>query len=273
MDQRQGKEKMKNPPKKNRVSSGESFDTVLASAVKNPVFSFESQEVRQWIDQFIVKARSRLEELYSKYGIPPDHLFVLGAICAQAPTPQEFPRRLRNGRERERTARLLERAADTIYELGALGMYGVRLFSDPALDLKLKAAAKRVRQVKSIPGRPKTPIMRDYAIFLADIFRLYANSPLYECINDLLHAAYPRNIWALHDNPEDAIRKLVGGKTMKNWSTSGDNNLKSLHDIEARKVVGEYEEKLAASNMSTEGYQQYLQALLGLARKYKINSV
>ena len=275
MVQNKRKEKMKNPAKESRVSSeAETFDDALDAALKHPVISFEEKEVREWIDQFIAKARPCLKELYESYRIPPDLIFVWAAICAQAPVPQTFPAKLRNGRQRERTATLLETAAETIKELGALDMYGVTLFSDAALDLKLKAAAIRIRQLRSTAGgRPKSYIMRDFAILLAELFRLYAKSPLHNSIDTLLHAAYPKDVWALHGEVENAVCNLIGGQTSKDWFTSADSDFRNLHAVEERKLVADYEQKLTASNMTAPIYQRQLMALLKLAHKYKINAV
>src|SRR5262249_44717652 len=158
--------KMKNPAKKSQGFGEENdFEKVLASALKDPYMLFEDPEIGKWIESFVRQVRPLLEELYCKYTIPPDIVFGWAAFCKFAPAPQEFPKELRNRRERERMVGRLERAADDIYKLESARMYGGSLFSDPTLDIRLKAAAARIRKRKSIPGRPKSYIMKEFAIF------------------------------------------------------------------------------------------------------------
>jgi hypothetical protein len=230
---------------------------VLASAQKNPCFSFADPEIGKWIESFVREIRPLLEELYCKYRFPPDTVFEWTAICKFAPAPQDFPKRLRNRRQRERTASLLEKAAEVIYSLESARMYGISLFSDPTLDIHLKAAAAKVRKVKSIPGRPQSRIMKEYAIILAELFRVYAGSSLYSHIARLLKAAYPDR-WLSHGDDIDAVKKLIGGKTTKDMF----KRITDLPEVEIRALARKHEKNFDRSGMKATAYESHLKALL-----------
>src|SRR5262245_28633855 len=178
---------MKNPAKKSQGFGEENnFEKVLASALKDPYISFEDPKIGKWIESFVRQVRPLLEELYCKYKIAPEAVFVWAAYCKFAPAPQEFPKELRNRRQRERMAGRLERAADDIYNLESARMYAANLCSDPTVDIVLKAAAARIRKRESIPGRPKSYIMKDYATVQAALFRDWGVSSLYSHVATLL---------------------------------------------------------------------------------------
>ena len=85
-------------------------------------------------------------------------------------------------------------------------------------------------------------------------------------------AAYP-DVWVSHGHPEDAVRKLIGGRKIDRQVSSQDYDFKIAHDIEVRQLTLNYEKDLTASNMSAPIYQTHLRRLLKLAHKFKITSV
>jgi hypothetical protein len=236
------------------------FEKVFASALKDRYFSFEDPEIGKWIESFVQGVRPLLEELYGKYKFPLGIVLGLTAVCKFAPAPQEFPRELRNRRQREKAAARLDKAAEVIHSLQPISMYGIELFSCPALDISLKAAATRIRKVKSVPGRPQNRIMKEYAIILAELFRLYSVPSMYSHIATLLKAAYPDR-WLSHGDDIDAVKKLIGDATTKDVFKEITDD---LPEVEMRAVTREYEKNFDRSRMKATAYESYLKALLEL---------
>jgi hypothetical protein len=260
---------MKNPAKKSKgFGDSKDFDEVLATAMKkslrflNPKIA--EPEVREGLKPFVQGIKPLLEDLYCKYKVPPIEIIMLSALSACSPAPQEFPKEVRNRRQRERTANLLEKTARLIDTLESARIHGFSLFSDPTVDVTLHAAAARVRNMKSIPGRPQRLMMKYYATLLAALFRRFAGSPLYRAIAILLKATYG-TAWPPHGQNHggeiDAVKKLIDVRILKKVFTETPDYLPAR---KMRELARKYEKKFDSSPIKATVYESRLKALLEL---------
>jgi hypothetical protein len=234
---------MKNPPHKSHgFAEEENFEKVLATELKKDLRKLQNPkiaepEAAEGLKAFVREVRPVLKDLYCKYKVPPRSVYMLATFTVCGPAPQEFPKQVRSRRKIEQTADLLEKASELVYKLDSASMYGFSLFSDPALDITLKAGAARVRKMKPMPGRPQRLIMKHFATVLAEMFRHYAGSPLYSDIAKLLKALYWKD-WPAHGNEVDAVKKLIGGATLNDVFGGTDD---ALPEGQIRELARKYE--------------------------------
>jgi hypothetical protein len=270
---------MKNPAKKGQgLGDSKDFEKVLATALRkslrflNPKIA--EPEAREGLKPFVQGIKPLLEDLYCKYKVPPIEIIMLSALSACAPVPREFPKEVRNRRQRERTANLLEKTASLIDTLESARIHGFSLFADPTVDITLLAAAARVRNMKSIPGRPQRLMMKHYATLLVGLFRHFAGSPLYSKIAILLKATFGK-AWPPHgqnhDGEIDAVKKLIDVRILRKVFTETPDY---LPERQARELARKYEKKFDSSPIKATVYENRLRALLklvvGTRKKKKI---
>jgi hypothetical protein len=203
-----------NPHKKKQGFSPRAFPQALFNAVKG---GLSDPEFDKWIWPFIEKARPCLKALYLSYKIPPGEVIEIMTFCKFAPAPAVFPEVLRSAKRREKVAAQFEKLAETVRQLDGLRapVWGVKLFPDltesrKLLDVTLHDAAEKIREVKSVSGRPEDRMLRECAEWLSKLFRDYKLNVTSQrsYIDALLKAAFPDR-WLAHADGVSAVKSLL----------------------------------------------------------------
>ena len=196
----------KPPPKKSAFATRAVVITQewpAAHEIAEP-FLMRSPQSDKWAIEFFEKELPLLEELWLKYKIPPAEIVEAVTLSKFAPVADSYPKRLRSSRLRKRLAAQYEKLAARHRELSSVNdqIWGVNVLdqSDTSLDLRLEEIARKIRALRSIPGKPEKRMrLRVCAHWLSEIFERHTpkRGRLNLQIAELLSVAFSDQ-WRLH---------------------------------------------------------------------------